>query len=121
MNQMNENEISIRQKIKRFCSEHKSVVVIAKNICIGIGFFVLGYYAKEHFDSITITNLENENDFLRKHNKDILESFGECANTLSDLEKRCYLKDKIMCTTAADGLRHGSSECGRQLAYKRWS
>lgn len=39
-------------------------------------------------------------------------------NYLGELNKQ---KDSIMDLTMSDGLRHGSSVAGQQMAYKRWN
>lgn len=63
--------------------------------------------------------LERENRKLKKENDEY--AFNDFINKqrIQELEDLCEEKDSWMDTMMSDGLRHGSSEAGRQMAYKR--
>ncbi len=112
---------SIHEKLNNiiaYCQENPVQVIERFGILIlsGISAYSIANSKDKKIEQLneSVKELAMENRKIQELNNIALRRIGY----LGELNKQ---KDSIMDLTMSDGLRHGSSVAGQQMAYKRWN
>lgn len=127
MMKLNEKYTSIKSNIQgkvnniiAFCRENPVQVVEGFGILILSGISAYSI-ANSNSKDEKIEQLNESVKELTMENRKIQEINNIALRRIDYLAELNRQKDSIMDLTMSDGLRHGSSIAGQQMAYKRWN
>ena len=110
----------------KFLKEHKDEIIVGAILIIFGYEFHANKTAVIEKDSI-IKNKNKIIDSYAKENSNLSSQLkikdliiNDCYDEIDYLKELCNKKDEVFDLTMSDGFRHGSQECARQMAYKRW-
>jgi hypothetical protein len=122
--------IEAKDNTIKFLNQHKYEIVIRVILTGGAIFFGYKYFTAKttiiEKDSVIkyknkiIDSYAKENSNLSSQLKIKDLIINDCYDEIDYLKELCNKKDEIFDLTMSDGFRHGSQECARQMAYKRW-
>ena len=127
MMKLNEKYTNIKSNIQgklnniiAYCRENPVQVIEGFGILILSGISVYSI-ANSNSKDKKIEQLNKNVKELAIENRKIQELNNIALRRINYLGELNKQKDSIMDLTMSDGLRHGSSVAGQQMAYKRWN
>lgn len=127
MMKLNEKYTNIKSNIQgklnniiAYCRENPVQVIEGFGILILSGFSAYSI-ANSNSKDKKIEQLNKSVKELAIENRKIQELNNIALRRINYLGELNKQKDSIMDLTMSDGLRHGSSVAGQQMAYKRWN
>ena len=127
MMKLNEKYTSIKSNIQgkvnniiAYCRENPVQVIEGFGILILSGISAYSI-ANSNSKDKNIDQLNESVKELAMENRKIQELNNIALRRIDYLDELNKQKDSIMDLTMSDGLRHGSSVAGQQMAYKRWN
>lgn len=113
INNIKDKGVEIKDTAVIFCKEHKEEIFLVAALILTTCGWV--YFGRKYHTAETIIK---EKDVIIEGKDSMIKIL---STETARLKKLCNAKDEIMASTMSDGFRCGSSECGRQMAYKRWN
>lgn len=99
---------------KKFVEDHALEIAAAAAILTAGLVGMTGYAIHEKKNNITLNNKNATLDNVVHLQASELE---HCRDRIDNLVDLCNRKDNVAISTFSDGMRHGSSECARQMSY----